>query len=337
MMNPFLKRSAGSAISSEDKLFLKARLKLTVLYTLFVSLIVASLSALLYYELVINVTDSFGDQLSVGSPQEYALQETLEKLRMSLVMTDVVIILIVAILAYFFARQTLRPIRTSLEIQKRFAADASHELRTPLTVMKTELEVALRDSALKPKQMQAVFRSALEEVEHMSLLTEQLLFLSRIGTQLPAPSAPVDLSRLAEHVIAKMKKIAEKKHLAITSDIEPGVRVSGQAHDLERVLYNLLQNAITHTERGSIQVRLAQGQDGAALSVQDTGAGIPPEHLPHIFDRFYKADSARDSHKGGAGLGLAIVREIMQRHGGTIDVTSEAGEGSVFTLHFTRI
>jgi signal transduction histidine kinase len=334
MMKPFSKPSAASAISSEDKLFLRARLKLTAIYTLFVSVILSALSALLYYELVINVTDSFGDQLSAGSPQEHALHDTLEKLRTSIVLTDAVIILIVAACSYFFAMRTLSPIRRSLEAQKRFAADASHELRTPLTVMKTELEVALRDTSLKTADMRSVFRSTLEEVEHMSALTEQLLFLSRANTPAGTDPATVDLSALTERVLGKMTALADAKNLAVECSIEPGVRIAGHAHDLERVLYNLLQNAITYTERGCVRVRLTRTSQETLLKVEDTGAGIAAKHLPHVFDRFYKADTARDARKGGAGLGLSIVKEIVENHGGSIGAASEHGKGATFSVRF---
>ncbi|MDB4978955.1 MAG: hypothetical protein JWM56_1141 [Candidatus Peribacteria bacterium] len=334
MMNPFLKPSAGPATSSEDKLFLKARLKLSALYSLFVFMLLAACSGLLYYELVINITDSFGDQLSAGSPQAYALHNTLEKLRTSIIVTDTIIILIVAVLSYLFAGWTLRPIRISLETRKRFAADASHELRTPLTAMKTELEVALRDASLKPKEMRNIFRSALEEVGHMTFLTEQLLFLSRMDALSPMTFTSVNLSRLADHAVVKMKKIAREEGLTLETSIMPEVHIQGHAHDLERVLYNLIQNAVTYTKKGSIHVRLEQSGTSVTLSVEDTGIGIPAKHVPHIFDRFYKADTARDSKEGGAGLGLAITKEIVQRHGGQMDIQSEPGKGTTFSIRF---
>ncbi len=335
MMNPFSKPFAVSATASEDKLFLRARLKLSALYTLFVLLILAVLSGLLYYELVINITDSFGDQLSANSPQEHALIETLERLRVSIVVTDAVVLVVVGALSYLFAGWMLRPIRQSLETQKRFAADASHELRTPLTVMKTELEVALRDASLKPKEMRSLFHSTLDEVEHMSLLTEQLLFLSRVGTQPRSQFASVDLSMLTERIVTKMQKLAQEKKLELTASLEPNVHVLGNEQELERVFYNLIQNAITYTKRGSIQIQLRRSDKEVLLSVQDTGIGIAAEHLPHIFERFYKIDPARDSKKGGAGLGLAITHEILNRHGVRVNVSSELGKGTNFSLYFT--
>lgn len=336
-MNLFSKPSAVSATSSEDKLFLKARLKLSALYTLFVLVILGAMSVLLYYELVININNSFSfdDQLSPNLSQEQAFMQTLERLRMSIVVTNMVILLVVAVLSYFLAGRTLRPIRKSLETQKRFAANASHELRTPLTVMKTELEVALRNASVKPQEMKSIFRSALEEIEHMSVLTEQLLFLSRIDTQPHAAFAPVNLSSLTERIVSKMKKIAEEKNLTLSSSIEPNIHIQGHEHDLERVLYNLIQNAIAYTNRGSIQIRLAHSGREIELSVADTGIGIPAEHLPHIFERFYKVDPARETKKGGVGLGLAIAQEIIQRHAGNIDVTSTHGKGTCFSLRFS--
>jgi signal transduction histidine kinase len=334
MMNPFSKLFAASATSLEDKLFLWAKIKLSVLYTLFVVVILTVLSGLLYYELVLNITDSFGDQLSVGSPQEHALRETLERLRVSIVLTDIVIIFIVAVLSYFFARYTLRPIRKSLDTQKRFVADASHELRTPLTVMKTELEVTLRNVPTKPEDIRSVFDSTLEEVERMSLLTDQLLFLSRIDAPSYAAFTYVNLSELVKRVVSKMKTIAHAKDLALASSIHPDIQIVGHMHDLERLLYNLLQNAVVYTKDGSIDVQLKQSGSDVLLIIQDTGIGIAPTHLPYIFERFYKVDAARDALNGGAGLGLAITKEIVERHHGHIAIESNVGKGTMFTIRF---
>jgi heavy metal sensor kinase len=216
---------------------------------------------------------------------------------------------------------------------RRFTADASHELRTPLTALRAEVEVALR-KPLAPAQQQQVLGNVLEELVRLSRLTDQLLTLSRrdAGVEQLAV-APLDLRSLASGVAETLRPLADAKgvHLRV-EDSEP-VPVAGDETRLRQVFINLLDNALKYTpETGRVTVRAARrGRDGV-VEVEDTGVGIPPEHLPHVFDRFYRVDRARSRAEGGTGLGLSIAQSIVEAHGGTIQMTSTVGQGTVCTV-----
>ncbi len=243
---------------------------------------------------------------------------------------------------------------------RRFSADASHELRTPLTVLKGEIEVALK-SPRGPEEYRQVLASALEEVERMARLVDELLLLSRADAgALGWGSAPVELDRLVEEVAKQGEILGRGRQVRVSIDgLEPLV-TRGDDHRLKQLLLNLVDNAVKYTPPGG-QVRLALrrlpgGPDGpppdsgtpagapaarvsgessgewAEIVVRDTGVGIPPEVLPRIFERFYRADPARSREAGGAGLGLCIARTIAEAHGGTITARSAPGLGSTFTV-----
>ncbi len=232
---------------------------------------------------------------------------------------------------------------------RRFSADASHELRTPLTVLKGEIEVALR-TPREPAEYQRVLASLLEEVEHMSRLVDDLLLLSRADAgAMKWEKSPVELDRLVEEVAKQGDILARERRVQVgIQSVEPLI-AQGDGQRLKQLLLNLVDNAIKYTPPGG-QVRLAvravkpnpdRGEDTAAadadaewaeLMVRDTGIGIPPEVLPRIFERFYRADEAHSRETSGAGLGLCIARTIAEAHGGRIAVQSTPGAGSTFTV-----
>jgi heavy metal sensor kinase len=216
---------------------------------------------------------------------------------------------------------------------RRFTADASHELRTPLTAIRAETEVALRQELTLPEQ-QLILASVLEECERLTRLTEQLLSLSREDAGLCQPAREdVELGHLIEQAVETMRPAAEKKNLRLNSFKNGRMLVSGDETRLRQVLYNLLDNAIKYTpEGGSIEVRLRPEQAKAVMTIHDTGIGISSEHIPRVFDRFYRVDKARSREQGGTGLGLSIARSIVQSHNGQIDVVSRPGEGTTFTI-----
>ena len=233
---------------------------------------------------------------------------------------------------------------------RRFSADASHELRTPLTVLRGEIEVALR-SPRSAEEYRRVLESALQEVERLSRLAADLLLLSRAdaGALRPA-SEVVELDRLVEEAVKQGQILARGRGVQVGLEALEPLVVRGDAGLLGQVLLNLLDNAIKYTPAGG-RVRLAlraaesapppaprppqfpSGADRwAEIAVADTGVGIPPDALPRIFDRFFRADQARSRGAGGAGLGLCIARTIAELHGGRIDVESTPGVGSTFRL-----
>jgi heavy metal sensor kinase len=219
----------------------------------------------------------------------------------------------------------------------RFTADASHELRTPLTAIRTETEVALTRS-MTNLDYQHLLGSILEECHHLTHLTDQLLTLSREDV-LGARQArqPVELTAIVEKVIDSLHSLAESKSLHLHNGKTVPLRVLGDEARLRRVFINLLDNAIKYTpEGGTVEVDFACQDKCAVVSVRDTGPGIPPEHLPHVFERFYRINKARSRDQGGAGLGLSIARSIVLSHEGQIEMTSTLGQGTTVTVTLPR-
>ena len=216
---------------------------------------------------------------------------------------------------------------------RRFSADASHELRTPLTIIRGELEVLLQTPMLPPALAEGI-ASALDESSRMSHIVESLMTISRLeGGSEQMAMAPVDLVAIASTTLEHMGLLAEEKNIQLTSRTAGPIYVTADAMRLKQVVVNLLDNAIKYTPpngRVSLTVGIEAGM--AVLDVQDTGAGIPPEALPLVFERFFRADKTRSRESGGIGLGLAIVRSICTAHHGTVSVSSTEGAGSTFRV-----
>jgi len=216
---------------------------------------------------------------------------------------------------------------------RRFTADASHELRTPLTVLRTAVEVALSRPRAADEDRD-LLGSLLEELGRMSRLTDQLLDLSRRDAGVDHFAAtPVDLPALLAGVVDALRPLAEAKgvRLEMTADAVPPV--AGEAGRLRQVFINLLDNAIKFTPAGGLVVVRLTGEAGRVIvAVADTGPGIPAEHLPRVFDRFYRVDKSRSRAEGGTGLGLSIARSLVQAHGGTIAADNAPGGGAVFEV-----
>jgi heavy metal sensor kinase len=219
------------------------------------------------------------------------------------------------------------------ESQTRFIRDAAHELKTPLTAMKGNLEVGLqRDRSTE--EYRDVLSTTLGQVEHLTRLVKSLLTLTQFsGEHPPIDRKPVLLEPLLKELVSELSVLAEEKGCLFTARIQEVPKILGDAGQLKQLVINLLDNAIRHTSQGeSVTVTLQSSENTVLLTVEDTGSGIGTEHLPHIFTRFYRADRARDRESGGTGLGLAIAKEIVLAHHGTINVRSEVGKGSVFTV-----
>ncbi len=218
---------------------------------------------------------------------------------------------------------------------RRFTADASHELRTPLAAIRAEAEVALNRPPGEGDDPQ-LLGSILEECERLTRLTEQLLALAREDAGIARPADQrVDLTALVQSVAETMRPLAESRGVALEAQPNGRAEVRGDAGRLRQVFYNLLDNAIKYTPPGGTVV-LRSGQQGrdAVITVQDTGAGIPAEHLPRVFDRFYRVDQARGRAEGGTGLGLSIAQSIVAAHGGRIELISTPGQGTTCTITF---
>ena len=236
----------------------------------------------------------------------------------------------------------------SFEAEQRFTSDASHELRTPMAVILNQTELALEKDR-QPEEYRRALSVILRQGRRMQALIASMLDYTRMEMRPENyPLTDLDLSELADSTVRDMALIPtpsmtltakiqiRTQNITLTAEIEPGVQVCGNRLLLERALQNLIDNACKYgKEEGNILVRLENKDKKVILSVSDDGIGIPAEDQPHIFERFYRADSSRSSRNVfGAGLGLSMVRKIMDIHGGTVSVESAQGEGSTFYLTF---
>jgi two-component system, OmpR family, sensor kinase len=216
---------------------------------------------------------------------------------------------------------------------RQFTSDASHELRTPLTVMKGETELVLR----RPRPIedyQTVLESSLEEIDRMTHIVDELLFLSRADMgEVKMESLPVALESLVEDIYRQATLLGQDRNIEVVlGTVMPAV-VQGDELRLRELLLNLVENAVKYSHPGGkVEVSLIHDGRQARLSVTDHGIGIAPEDHKRIFDRFFRTDDARAHTKKGTGLGLAICAWIADAHKGRVEVKSELGQGSTFTV-----
>ncbi|MFD0670202.1 sensor histidine kinase [Cohnella sp. GCM10027633] len=218
------------------------------------------------------------------------------------------------------------------EQMRRFVADASHELRTPLTSIHGFLEVLLRGAAADPAQLDIALKSMFGESKRINKLVHDLLLLARLDRAPQLRLAPAELESVVTEMEPQLRLLAEGRRVEL--HLAPASPIKLDADKLKQVILNLFHNAVQHTdpEEGVIRLRAESTEHGVTLSVEDNGQGIPEEHLPRLFDRFYRSDASRARASGGAGLGLAISHAIVALHGGSIRVDSRPGEGSVFRV-----
>jgi two-component system, OmpR family, sensor kinase len=229
--------------------------------------------------------------------------------------------------------ETLGRLENSVAQMKQFTASISHELRTPLTTLRGEAEVALLQ-AQTADDYKRVLASQLEEFDKLSHMINQLLVLaSAEAGEIQWTNQSVDLSSLAVSLVDQLEPVAAAKKVRLEVGTRPGVDVQGDPSWLERLILNLLDNAIKFTpENGQVRVSTAVENAEAVLRVEDSGIGIEPEALPHIFERFYRAEPSRSKQVAGVGLGLALVKWIVDQHHGRIQGESQPGQGSCFTV-----
>ncbi len=227
--------------------------------------------------------------------------------------------------------QMSRRLKDSFEQMRQFSTDVSHELRTPLTAIQGQLEVALF-TATRKEQLQEAIENALQDVERLSNLVRALLLLSQSESgQIPMHKATVDLGELVQDLVEQFQIPAEVHGIKLTQNCRDHVLCEVDRTQMERVVTNLLSNAIKYTAAGGwVKVGVESLRSHVRLTVEDSGVGIPPDHLPHIFDRFYRVPDPNPEK--GLGLGLSFVATIVKAHGGEIRVHSRVGHGSRFEV-----
>lgn len=231
--------------------------------------------------------------------------------------------------------EMLARLQESFERERRFTSDAAHELRTPLTVLKGQIEVAL-DRPRERSEYEDKLRALLEQVERLIRLSNALLFLSQSDKdQLPFNETEVDLTDLLGILIEQFKPLADNKDLRLSTLVARELSTRGDQDQLVRLFMNLLDNALKYTPaHGEVTVSAAKEAGGIRVKIINSGAGIGEEHIPHLFERFYRVGTDRSSQTGGLGLGLAIAREIARKHGGSIEIDSHPGDGVSVTVTF---
>ena len=329
------------------KLFDAAYLKLTAWYVAIVMTISLLFSVWVYnqarneLQLGLNRVVHIGPIEDLGNGQfAQIIQDRLEDSRHRLVIRLATLNLAVfatgALGSYWLARRTLQPIEEAVEAQHRFTADASHELRTPLAAMKAEIEVGLRDKKLTKEEAVELLQSNLEEVDRLGGLAEGLLALTQ--TDSSPVRAPVSLEEVASKVAKRLQPLADAKQIKVERELEP-VIASADELALDKIIGILLDNAIKYSPpKTKITLRTYQKDNHGCLEVRDQGIGIKASELPHIFDRFYRADSSRSKAQiPGHGLGLSIAQKLAENLGGKIEAASTPGKGSNFTLDIKTV
>jgi two-component system, OmpR family, sensor kinase len=220
-------------------------------------------------------------------------------------------------------------VEEALQAQRRFVADASHELRTPLTTVRGNIELLRHEPPMEAREQADVLADTKEEVERLIRLVNQLLMLARADAGRSLRVEPITIAPLVEDVCRQVKLIAPQR--TISYDLPNGTAVLANSDALKQVLLILLDNARIHTPANStISVSTTIADQRVAIHVHDTGPGIKPSALPHIFERFYRGDVSRSA--GGTGLGLSIAKDLVEAQKGELTVASQLGDGSTFTL-----
>lgn len=271
----------------------------------------------------------FDDRVRFEIIRNAQVREAEGNLVASLIFTNLCIWVAGAVGSYYLAKRTLRPIQVAHEAQSRFTSDASHELRTPLASMKTELEVALRDPKLTKDEMRELLESNLEEVDKLTSLSQTLLQLSRLDHEHIARER-VALDSTTKAIIDRFNKVENRIHLTKSGRLY----VKANQSNVEQLLTILIDNALKYSpEKSTVTIAVIKRKHMAGFAVTNKGDGIPADKLPHIFDRFYRADTSRTSgSRSGFGLGLSLAKKIVELHGGELTVTSAIDQETTFRV-----
>jgi signal transduction histidine kinase len=255
-------------------------------------------------------------------------EEALDNLLAVLLIGSAGALVVAAAGGWFLAGKSLEPLRLAFARQHAFVADASHELRTPLAVIRANAEF------LQQGQPESVeIADIISETDRLSALVDALLALAR-GEAADRPQRDLfDLGSVVQGSVDAMQALAGERGVALTVTAEHGVHVQGDREQVRQLIVILVDNALRYTPQGgSVDVDVGRSGNQATVAVTDTGIGIEQAALRRVFDRFYRADDARNRDSGGAGLGLAIARQLVEEHGGKITAESTPGRGSTFTV-----
>lgn len=249
---------------------------------------------------------------------------------------SMIALLLATIAGHIMAGKTIVPIKIAYEKQRQFTADASHELRTPLSVVMSSVDVLQNDPSQTSPFIKQVIEDMKDETKRMAKLVADLLAIARNDSYgITITKQKFDVIEVIEQVIRKMQPLAEEKNIKLYFAKQRKLEFYADMERIKQLLLILVDNAIKYTpENGAVTIKVAHNQDGkkVKLMITDTGIGIPKEDQKQVFDRFYRVDKARSRESGGAGLGLAIAKGIVDLHGGEISIESNVGNGSTFNV-----
>jgi len=332
-------------------MFKTARLKLTGWYLLIIMVISFSFSALIYQISsmeIIHFAESQRIRIERRINSSYPnlppppmlidtdlITESQQRLLINLAIINGFILLISGSLSYFLAGRTLRPIQKITEDQKQFISDASHELRTPITALKAMLEVSLRDPKLNLNESKKVLTNAIYSTNQLKTLSDSLLELNHFNNNKSVLNlSPVSIKNLMFESVKKIKPKADKKQIVIKYHPING-QINVDIQKIEELFLILFDNAIKYSSKSSqIKFIALKTRKNMIFKIIDQGIGISEKNLPHIFDRFYRADNARTKNgSSGYGLGLSIAKKIVESHGGKLEVNSQLNYGTTFFIY----
>jgi signal transduction histidine kinase len=273
--------------------------------------------------------------IQAGQPRR-VVQETVNRLIFVLVPVGLGALVLAAIGGMFVSSLAMRPVRESFDRQRKFVADASHELKTPLTLIRADAEVLARDLAAPTER--DLIGDLVAETERMDRLISDLLLLARLDAgKLAVAHDAFDLSTVLAETAERFRARATAEGVGLEVESSGELTARGDPERTSQILAILIDNALRHTPpEGTVTVVGSSDDRWVEASVADTGPGIPPEHLPRIFDRFYRAEAARTRGGGGSGLGLAIAYDLVRAQDGHITVENPETGGAVFRLKLPR-
>ena len=274
-----------------------------------------------------------GDQYFVDTQNQQS-SETRDHLNRDLALFDVALLGIGAVLSYWYAGRTLRPIEELHEQQKRFTSDASHELRTPLASMRLENEVFLRQKAFSEHDARDLIASNLEEVERLERLATNLLALSRYGLERGLAHAPVVVSEVVDEAVARVMHTKDAERVTFLQKVA-AARVDINRESVIELITILLDNAVKYGPKdGKVEIVGLLKDEVYTLIVRDHGPGISEDDLPHIFERMYRGDKARSSKVSGHGIGLSLAQQIARANDARLEADNAPTGGALFTVTF---
>lgn len=228
-------------------------------------------------------------------------------------------------------------LQTTEEARRRFVSDASHEMKTPLAGIKLLTDSILQTENIDPETTREFVSDIGDEASRLERITEDLLRLTRLDSGAIDPAVRVEVKPVLERASRMLQPVAKERGVTLRCQAEDAAAVLATSGDVHQILYNLMENGVKYTPAGGFVSAAVSVQEGqVVMTVEDNGIGIPPEDMPHIFERFYRVDKARSRQIGGTGLGLSIVGDTVQRRSGEITVSPRVGGGTVFTVRFPQ-